>query len=311
MAGKTIRIGTRGSKLALYQAELTQSLLHEKFPSMNVEIEIIHTKGDKILDVALSKIGDKGLFTKEIEHALIRGDIDIAAHSLKDLPTTFPNGLKLGAVLPRGEFRDALISRDGKKLSELTSNDIIGTSSLRRRAALLKYNPDFNIVDVRGNVQTRLKKLDEGYCDALIMAATGFQRLGLENRISEILEPNQVIPATAQGIIGLEIREDDPEIERIIAEINDEATWKVMEAERSFLRNIEGGCQVPVGCYSSVNDDQVELIAFVASIDGKTFLKAGKKGHIQQSAQLGAALAEELKEKGALDILDQIRKENG
>ncbi len=311
MAEKIIRIGTRGSKLAIYQAELTQSLLQEQFPNMKIEIVIIHTKGDKILDVALSKIGDKGLFTKEIELALLKGEIDIAAHSLKDLPTTFPKDLKLGAVLARGEFRDALISKDGKKLSELTEKDVIGTSSLRRKAALLRYNPNFTIVDVRGNVQTRLKKMEEGHCDALLMAAAGFQRLGLDDQISEILEPSQVIPATAQGIIGLEIRDNDSEIEQVIASVNDKATWKVMEAERSFLKNIEGGCQVPVGCFSNVIGEEIELNGFVSTIDGQTFLKAKKTGNKAQAVQLGEALAADLKAQGALEILEQIRKQNG
>ncbi|HKI87724.1 MAG TPA: hydroxymethylbilane synthase, partial [Draconibacterium sp.] len=166
-----IRIGTRGSQLALYQAELTKKMLLEKFPETSVEIVIIHTKGDKILDVALSKIGDKGLFTKEIEAVLISGEVDLAVHSLKDLPTILPEGLKLGAVLPRGEFRDALVSKDGRKLSELTPDDTIATSSLRRKAGLLHINKDFKIVDIRGNVNTRLRKMEEGYCDAMIMAA--------------------------------------------------------------------------------------------------------------------------------------------
>ncbi|MFW6246503.1 MAG: hydroxymethylbilane synthase, partial [Tangfeifania sp.] len=181
MDKNSIRIGTRGSQLALYQAKKTQKILVEKFPELTVEIDVIKTKGDKILDVALSKIGDKGLFTKEIENALLEGTVDIAVHSLKDLPTVLPVGLKLGAVLKRGEFRDALVSKDGRKLNELTPDDTIATSSLRRKAALLRINKNFNIVDIRGNVNTRLRKMEEGHCDAMIMAAAGLQRLELDH----------------------------------------------------------------------------------------------------------------------------------
>jgi hydroxymethylbilane synthase len=224
MDKKTVKIGTRGSQLALFQAELTKTKLLEKFPEIDVEIVIIKTKGDKILDVALSKIGDKGLFTKEIENALLAGEVDMAVHSLKDLPTTLPEGLKLGAVLERAEFRDALVSKDGRKLHELTEHDVIATSSLRRKASLLRYNKNFQIVDIRGNVNTRLRKMEEGYCDAMIMAAAGLQRLELDHFITEIINPETIIPAASQGIIAVESRFGDTATEEFLAAINHQST---------------------------------------------------------------------------------------
>lgn len=303
-----ITIGTRGSKLALYQAYKVKDTLEQAFPKLTIEVEIIHTKGDKILDVALSKIGDKGLFTKEIESALLNGTIDIAVHSLKDLPTTLPEGLKLGAVLPRAEFRDALVSRDGRKLSELTSKDVIATSSLRRIAGLRRINKDFRIVDIRGNVNTRLKKMEEGYCDAMIMAAAGLQRLELDRYITEVLEPEVMIPATSQGVIAIESRINDPEVEAVLKEINDAGTWNAIEVERGFLRSIEGGCQVPVGCYTKTEGDNITIIGFVASIDGSEFLLEQVSGPITEGEKIGQKLSEKLIARGAVRILDEIRK---
>jgi hydroxymethylbilane synthase len=303
-----IKIGTRGSRLALYQAELTKRLLSEKFPETTVEIVIIKTKGDKILDVALSKIGDKGLFTKELEVALIENDVDIAVHSLKDLPTNLPEGLKLGAVLPRGEFRDALVSKDGRKLSELTSNDVIATSSLRRQAGLLRYNKDFKIVDIRGNVETRLRKMEEGYCDAMIMAAAGLQRLELDKYITEIIEPETIIPATSQGVIAIESRINDPRVDAYINEINSPSTWNAIDAERAFLRNIEGGCQVPVGCYTEIENDKISITGFVAAVDGTDYIEDTESGLLENTESVGINLADKLIAKGAKEILANIRK---
>ncbi len=303
-----IKIGTRGSRLALYQANLTKSLLSEKFPETTVEIVIIKTKGDKILDVALSKIGDKGLFTKELEVALIENDVDIAVHSLKDLPTNLPEGLKLGAVLKRGEFRDALVCKDGRKLSELTSKDVIATSSLRRQAGLLRYNKDFKIVDIRGNVETRLRKMEEGYCDAMIMATAGLQRLELDKYITEIIEPEVIIPATSQGAIAIESRINDPRIDAYLKEINSTETWNAIDAERAFLRNVEGGCQVPVGCYTKFDNDTISITGFVASVDGTEYLQGTESGLIKDGEAIGIKLAENLIAKGAKEILADIRK---
>lgn len=304
----TIKIGTRGSQLALYQANLTKKYLLDKFPATSVEIVIIKTKGDKILDVALSKIGDKGLFTKELETALLENEVDIAVHSLKDLPTTLPEGLKLGAVLKRGEFRDALVSKDGRKFTELTEKDIIATSSLRRQAGLMRQNKNFKIVDIRGNVETRLRKMEDGYCDAMIMAAAGLQRLNLEKYITEIIDPEVIIPATSQGVIAIESRKNDDRIDSFLKEINHPQTWSAIEAERGFLRKIEGGCQVPVGCYTNIEGEKITITGFVAAIDGSEYLSDTESGNIENGKSTGEKLAEKLIAKGASRILSEIRK---
>jgi hydroxymethylbilane synthase len=261
MIKKIIRIGTRGSKLALYQAYRVRDELQKQFPDLPFSIEIIKTKGDKILDVALSKIGDKGLFTKEIEEALFNNEIDMAVHSLKDLPTKFPDGAKLGAVLKRGEIRDAVISRDGRKIENLTSQDTIATSSLRRKAQLLRINKDFKIIEIRGNVNTRIRKMEEGYCDVMVMSAAGLQRLEMDQYITEYLEPERIIPACSQGAIAVEIRENDSITGKIVSTINDVQAFLATEAERAFLRTLEGGCQIPVGSYTGIDGDKFKTLA--------------------------------------------------
>lgn len=303
---KQIKIGTRGSQLALYQAKKVKTTLENLFPELQVELEIIKTKGDKILDVALSKIGDKGLFTKEIENALLDRSVDIAVHSLKDLPTTLPEGLKLGAVLERGEFRDALVSKHGKKLSELVAGDVVATSSLRRQAGLMKMNNQIFIKDIRGNVNSRLQKMEDGYCDAMIMAAAGLQRLGLEKYITEIIDPEIIVPAVSQGAIALEIRMNDPEVELLMQKINHTETWNAIIAERAFLAHLEGGCQVPLGCFSKVENGLLTMNGFVASLDGKQFINETISGDISKGAELGVQMAEKMLERGAMEILNQI-----
>lgn len=307
---KTIRIGTRGSQLALYQAKKVKATLESIFPQLQVDLKIIKTKGDKILDVALSKIGDKGLFTKEIENELLDGSVDLAVHSLKDLPTTLPEGLKLGAVLERGEFRDALVSKNGKKLAELGAGDVVATSSLRRIAGLLKVNNQILIKDIRGNVNSRLQKMEDGYCDAMIMAAAGLQRLGLEKYITEIIDPEVILPAVSQGAIAIETRMDDLEIEELMSKINHRETWDCIVAERAFLAELQGGCQVPLGCFSSIKNGELTLHGFVASIDGKQFIRETISGELNLGADLGIALAEKMLEKGALEILNKIKSTN-
>lgn len=305
-----IRIGTRGSQLALYQAYKVKSTLEDLFPELKVEIKIIKTKGDKILDVALSKIGDKGLFTKEIEVELIDGSVDIAVHSLKDLPTKLPEGLKLGAVLERGEFRDAFVSKNGLKLADLKPGHVVATSSLRRIAGLLKINDQIVIKDIRGNVNSRLQKMEDGYCDAMIMAAAGLQRLGLEQYITEVIDPEVVMPAVSQGAIAIETRENDAEVEMLMAKVNHLDTWNAITAERAFLARLEGGCQVPLGCYSKVEKEQLVLSGFVASIDGKQYIKETISGNIAKGAELGVEMAEKMLERGAHEILNQIKTIN-
>ena len=308
--GRTVKIGTRGSKLALYQATRTKSELGKIFPEIDFTLEIIHTKGDKILDVALSKIGDKGLFTKEIEHALLDKRIDLAVHSMKDLPSLFPVGLKLGAVLERGEPREALVCTGRRTLSELTGKDIIATSSVRRRAQLLKINPDFNIVDIRGNVDTRIKKWKSGYCTAMIMAATGLQRLGLEENISELVNPTQMMPPPAQGIIAIENRENDTFIDELLSQINHTETWIRGRAEYTFLETIQGGCQVPIACYSEIYDGQLTIGGMVLSPDGKQNLTGALQCGVSENEAVETAkkLAASFLERGALQIIAAIER---
>jgi hydroxymethylbilane synthase len=304
---RNIKIGTRGSQLALYQAEKVKATLENLFPGLQVELKIIKTKGDKILDVALSKIGDKGLFTKEIENELIDGSVDLAVHSLKDLPTALPEGLKLGAVLERGEFRDALVSKNGKKLSELGAGDVVATSSLRRQAGLMKMNNQIIIKDIRGNVNSRLKKMEDGYCDAMIMAAAGLQRLGLEKYITEIIDPEIIVPAVSQGAIAIETRLNDPEVDLLMEKLNHPETWNAITAERAFLAHLQGGCQVPLGCFSKVENGVLTMNGFVASVDGSQFINETISGEISKGAILGVQMAEKMLGKGALEILNKIK----
>ena len=302
-----IIIGTRGSKLALYQAHKVKDELERYYPDLTVEIKIIQTKGDKILDVALSKIGGKGLFTKELEVALVAGEIDMAVHSLKDLPTELPTEFVIGAILERGDCRDALVSKDGLKLNQLTKNHRIATSSLRRVAGLKKINPNFEIVDIRGNVGTRLQKMEEGYCDAMIMAAAGLQRLGLEEYITEVLEPKDFIPAVAQGAIAVETRSGDQKVNILLQAINHVPTQQMVTAERAFMRTLEGGCQVPVGAYTSVKNGIIMLTGFVSSLDGTNYLKQCMSGPNVKAKELGEDLAQILIERGANEILNEVR----
>lgn len=307
MKSNIIRIGTRGSQLALYQANKVKEAIEENFLDANAEIVVIQTKGDKILDVSLSKIGDKGLFTKELEVALLNNEVDMAVHSLKDLPTSFPEGLKLGGVLKRAEVRDALVSKNGERLNQLGANHVIATSSLRRRAQLLAYNPDFNIIDIRGNMNTRLTKMDNGHCDAMIMAATGLQRLGLENRITEIIDTDIMVPAVSQGAIGIEIRKNDEDIATIINGINHEETMLVTTAERAFLKSMEGGCQIPIGCYSVISDNKFSFTGLVADLKGEILIRVNSSGKLEDAKAIALDVSKQMIAKGATEILEEIR----
>jgi hydroxymethylbilane synthase len=302
-----LKIGSRGSKLALYQAYQVEKKIKQNFPEMATEVVIIKTKGDIILDVALSKIGDKGLFTKELEVDLHNGEIDMAVHSLKDMPTNLPEGLMLGAVLERGEINDAFVSAGKVPLKEFTASQRIATSSLRRIAALKHINPHFNIVDIRGNVLTRLQKMKEGYCDALIMAATGLRRLGLEENITEILPPEKMIPAVGQGAIGIEVRQNDGATAHILEKINHMPTWHAITAERAFMHTLQGGCQVPIGCYTIIENGQMKLTGFVASPDGVRYVGNEMEGSVDQALALGKQLAILIAGQGGNEILKEIR----
>lgn len=305
---ETIKIGTRGSKLALWQANEVQRIIKDKFPQIETEIVIIKTKGDKILDTSLSKIGDKGLFTKEIEHALINTDVDIAVHSFKDMPTELPDGLIIGAVLPRADVRDVFVSKDGRMLSEMTEDDKIGTSSLRRKAQLLAYNPKLQIVDIRGNVETRLAKMNGGVCDAIVMAGAGFMRLGYQEQITEFLNEDIMLPAVSQGAVAIEVCENNEEITDILDAVNDEKTWIECMAERCLLRTLEGGCQVPVGCLSAMKDSNFIMTALVADVDGTRVVRESISCETDLASEKAIELGELILEKGAKEILNAIRK---
>lgn len=303
-----IRIGTRGSQLALWQSELVASLLKKEYPNIDVELVKIKTTGDKILDAPLAKIGDKGLFVKEIEVALLDGSIDIAVHSAKDMPTEIPAGLTLAVYMKRDDPADALISRDGKKLDELRDGAIIGTSSLRRRAQLMAYRPDLKFVDLRGNVGTRLAKLEEENLDAILLSGAGLTRLGMGDRITERLASDIVVPAVGQGLIVIEARQDNAEIMDLVRFLNDYETSTCVKAERAFSDRIGGGCQVPIGAFAVLDGEIIRMQAVVASLDGERVLRADTEGPAADAESLGVALAETLIEIGAGTILEEIRK---
>jgi hydroxymethylbilane synthase len=305
---RSVLIGTRGSKLALIQAEKVRAALQSKFTGLEAEILVIKTQGDKILDSPLSQIGGKGLFIREIEEALIGGQIDVAVHSLKDLPTDLPPELMLGGVLLREDPRDALISRNGSGLADLTAGGRIGTSSLRRRAQLLRANPNLEVIDIRGNVDTRLEKLSSGVCDALVLAACGLRRAGHAEAITEYLDPQVMLPAVCQGIIGMEVRSRDKRITEMVAGISDPLTFQIAEAERIFLHRLEGGCQVPVGCLATVQEGQGVITGLVASLDGARIVRRAREGKTAELCRLAAELAEEILENEGAEILGSIRQ---
>lgn len=303
-----IIIGTRASELALAQAHWVAARLKENHPEIEFVLKEIKTKGDKLLEVALSKIGDKGLFVKEIETALLAGEVDLAVHSMKDLPTFLEEGLEIGAITEREDVRDALISKRGLKLAQLPAGSLIGTSSLRRKAQLLSQRPDLKIVDLRGNLNTRFRKLEETDLDAIVLAAAGVKRLGWEERITEFLSPDWILPAVGQGALGIEIREKDDYIKSITQCLNSPTVFWSVLGERAFLRTLEGGCQIPIGCLGELKDGELTIRGVVASLDGKELLRKEIKGKLEDSELLGKELAQNLLHLGAKDILDQVRR---
>ncbi len=305
-----VRIGTRGSQLALWQADKVAALIKKRHPGTTIDLVKIKTTGDKILDAPLAKIGDKGLFVKEIENALINGEVDLAVHSAKDMPTEIPAGLTLTAYLKRDDPSDALISADGRILDELRENAVIGTSSLRRRAQLLAYRPDLRFVDLRGNVDTRLRKLKDERLDAILLSGAGLTRLGMGDKITERLPASIVVPAVGQGLIVIEAREDDRKTLDFVEFMNDRDTAVCVKAERAFSDAIGGGCQVPMGALAVLEDGTMRLKAVVASLDGETLLRAEIDGPAGEGEALGRELAERMKDMGAAEILDNIRREN-
>jgi len=332
MKNNRLTIGTRGSKLALWQAEFVKAQLMTYAPRLTIDILKIKTTGDKILDVPLAQVGGKGLFVKEIEEALLRGEADIAVHSMKDVPTEFPEGLHLAVICEREDPRDALIMN--RKLATKSNDPVrkgprpdietatppasllfslppgarIGTSSLRRSCQLLNLRPDLRIAQLRGNLDTRLRKLDEDQFDAIIVAAAGMKRLGLEERITEVLPPDVCLPAIGQGAIGIECRVNDARIHDVIAALNHGETSVCVQAERAFLRRLEGGCQVPIAAHARLRGGRIILQGLVGSLSGKEIIRGARHGEPEEAESLGIALADEILERGARNILDDVYK---
>lgn len=304
-------IGSRGSALALWQANAVDAMLRERFPDLVVKIEIIHTTGDKILDTALSSIGDKGLFTKELESALLDRRIDLAVHSLKDLATAVPEGLSLAAITRRHRPEDALVAPAGTTIASLPRGGRVASGSLRRRAQLLALRPDLEIVDVRGNVPTRLEKYRANGWDGMILAVAGLERLGLGHEIAEVIPATTMIPAVGQGALGIEIRSDDEVTRALVRELDHAETHLATLAERALLRALEGGCQVPIGAYAKIEGDRLTLDGMIAALDGSRLLRDRIDGSAGSAERLGSELAERLAAAGGEEILAGIRAPAG
>ena len=301
-----IIIGTRGSKLALWQAGWVRTELLQKHRDIEVELEIIKTKGDKILDVPLAKVGGKGLFVKEIEEALIENRIDMAVHSMKDMPAETLEGLIIGAIPERENPMDVLISKNGLFLSGLLKNSRIGTSSLRRMAQLKHIRPDLVILPLRGNLDTRIRKLDSGEFDAIILAAAGIKRLGLEKLITEYLDEETMLPAVGQGALCIEIRENDPRISGYATALNHYLTSAVVSGERAFLKRLEGGCQIPIAGHGKTDNNNFMITGLVSDLDGNIVLKDKLTGPLESSESIGIALADRLLSMGAKKLLENL-----
>jgi hydroxymethylbilane synthase len=306
---RTVRIASRKSQLALVQTHWVQGELQKHFPDITFEVQTMSTQGDNILDVALAKIGDKGLFTKELELGMLDRSSDIAVHSLKDLPTRLPQGLMLGCVSEREDPADALVVHENhkdKQLETLPAGAIIGTSSLRRLAQLRYHYPHLEFKDIRGNLNTRLQKLDNGEYDAIILAVAGLVRLDMSDRIHQVITPEISLHAVGQGALGIECREGDSDILDIIKVLEHTPTAQRCDAERAFLRELEGGCQVPIGVNTFIEGDQLTLVGMVASLDGKRLIKDTVIGNTTDAEDLGIQLAHKLKDQGAQEILNEI-----
>lgn len=305
-ARRSLVLGTRGSRLAIWQAEWVQARLREIAPEVTVTLQRIKTSGDKILDVSLAKIGGKGLFVKEIEEALLQGTIDLAVHSMKDVPTALPDGLEILCVPEREDPRDALISRDAKPLDGLPQGARVGTSSLRRQAQLLHHRPDLKIGMLRGNLDTRLRKLRGGEFDAIVLAAAGLKRMGWAEQITEYLPPEVSLPAIGQGALGLEGRRDDGFVRAIVSALEHPSTREAVTAERALLDKLEGGCQVPIAAHATLSGKRLHLDGLVASVDGRRLVRDSVEGSATDARELGTRLAEQLLRQGGESILNEI-----
>jgi hydroxymethylbilane synthase len=302
-----LTIGTRGSRLALWQAEFVRARLAEIFPAIDIRLEIIKTFGDKVQNVSLTEIGGQGVFVKELETALIDERIDLAVHSLKDLPTVLPENLHIAAVLKREDARDALVVRadlNAVSIAELPQNAVVGTSSLRRASQIKNLRPDLQIKDLRGNVDTRISKLDAGNYDAIILAAAGLKRLGFANRITAFLSFDEMLPQIGQGALGVETRRPDAETNEIAAVLNDDETRACAEAERAFLRSLGGGCQFPIAAHARIENGKMRLEGLAGKPDGSTILRDAQTTEVANAVENGERLAQKLLAKGAQDLID-------
>ncbi len=306
MTIKKIRIATRESLLALWQAEYVSTALQKGHPGLEVELIKMRSQGDRILDTPLAKIGGKGLFVKELEEGMLAGSADIAVHSMKDVPMQLPDGLHLAAICPREDPRDAFVSNSYMRLEDLPEGAVVGTSSMRRQCQLLARRPDLQIKFLRGNVQTRLGKLDAGEYDAIILASAGLKRLGRADRITETVEIDTLLPAVGQGAVGIECRQDDAAVNLLLAPLNDPHTSAQVAAERAMNRRLEGGCQVPIGGYAELDHDLIHLQGLVGSVDGKRIIRGHISGRPESGEALGVALADDLLAQGAREILDAL-----
>lgn len=303
---RELRIGTRGSRLALTQAEQVAAALKRKYPELATALVKIKTSGDKFAQIPLAQVGGKGLFIKEIEEALQEGRVDVAVHSMKDIPTEIASGLEIAAILEREDPSDALISRRGEKLAALPRGARIGTSSLRRQAQLLFYRPDLRVNPLRGNLDTRLRKLGTDNLDAIVVATAGVCRLGRQGEITEVLPIEVSLPAIGQGALGVEVRAEDRKIHDLVAPLNHQPSALTVAAERSFLRRLGGGCQVPIAAYGQLEGDQLHLTALVSKPDGTGIVRGERRGPCAFTEEIGISLAEDLLGRGADRILQEL-----
>lgn len=304
---KNLIIGTRGSRLALWQAEFVRAQLKEKHPQISVELEIIKTFGDRQQNASLTQIGGQGVFVKELENALLANQIDLAVHSLKDLPTVLPENLHIAAVLKREDVRDALIVRKDLKansLAELPANAVVGTSSLRRSSQIKNLRPDLQIKDLRGNVDTRIARLDAGNYDAIILAAAGLKRLGFEDRIASFLSFDEMLPQVGQGALAIETRKTDAETNNLVSILNDAETYACVEAERAFLRGLGGGCTFPIAAHARIEENRMRLEGLVAKTDGSEILRDARTADFTKARENGETLALRLLAKGAKNLIN-------
>ena len=307
---KTFVIGTRGSKLALFQSNLVKELLEKNYPKYNFVLKKIKTKGDILIDKALDRKIDKGFFVNEIQKMLINEEIHIAVHSLKDLPVESNENLLISAILKRANPQDVFISKNKKKLKDFTENEIIGSSSVRRKAQLLKLNPKLNVIDIRGNVDTRIKKMERGEYDGLILAAAGIERLGLDKYITEFISNSDILSAPGQGAIAVEIKKDNIQLKKITSSINDEYSRVTTSTERSFMKLMGGGCNYPIAALSTVKNDKILIDGLVINLNGTKLIRSSAEDNINNWHDLSISLANTFYKKGAQAILNEIDNEN-